>query len=375
MVEAYVISAVIFGSLFALMAIGLTLTYLTTKVPNFAYGSFVAIGIYTAYTLFKLNAISPYYTAVVSFVIAGLASAVMYLLVLKPLARRGASLVSLMIATFGVDIGFIGILGIYLDYIEKALRLRDTRQFFPIRADFSVFGIPGMFFVAPLTLAILTVALYLLLTRTKFGVAMRASIENPPLARVLGINVERVYMISWLFAGGLAGLAGSYHTIWLGGRTSTGSELIVEIFASSILGGLGSIYGAVLGGLMIGVSEASLTVYISQGFGLIGTGIIVALLLLSGVFLFLRKKKRARLLGALLAGLGAYVAADVALGFPTGFFSRDLVSGFGPGAFVYQKGVPLIIMVIALLLLPKGLISVEWKRLLRLRRVRSDGPT
>ncbi|MBI3023549.1 MAG: hypothetical protein HYY68_07485 [Thaumarchaeota archaeon] len=85
MVEAYVISAVIFGSLFALMAIGLTLTYLTTKVPNFAYGSFVAIGIYTAYTLFKLNAISPYYTAVVSFVIAGLASAVMYLLVLKPL--------------------------------------------------------------------------------------------------------------------------------------------------------------------------------------------------------------------------------------------------------------------------------------------------
>lgn len=357
------------------MAIGLTLTYVTTKVPNFAYGSFVAIGIYTAYTLFKLNAISPYHTAVVSFVIAGLASVVMYLLVLKPLARRGASLVSLMIATFGVDIGFIGILGIYLDYIEKTFRLRDTRQFFPIRADFSLFGIPGMFFVAPLTLAILTVALYLLLTRTKFGVAMRASIENPPLARILGINVERVYMISWLLAGGLAGLAGSYHTIWLGGRTSTGSELIVEIFASSILGGLSSIYGAVLGGVMVGASEASLTVYISQGFGLTGTGIIVALLLASGVFLNMSRKKRARLLGTLLAGLGVYVAADIALGFPAGSFSRELVSGFGPGAFVYQKGVPLIIMVISLLLLPKGLVSVEWKRLLRLRGVRPDGST
>lgn len=350
------------------MAMGLTLTYLTTKVPNFAYGSFVTIGIYTAYTLFKVNAVNPYYSSAVSFLLGGVASVVMYLLVLKPLARRGSSIVSLMIATFGVDIGFVGILGIYTDYISGRYRLPDAKSFFPIRADFSLFGFPGIFFVAPLTLALLTLALYLLLTRTKFGVAMRASIENPPLAEVLGINVGRVYMVSWLLAGGLAGLAGSYYTLWLPGGTSTGSNLIVEIFASSILGGLGSIYGAVLGGLITGGSEIVITVYITQGFGLVGSGIVVTLLLLTGVLLCVRKKSRVRVLGAMTVGLGVYLLAEIALGFPIGFLGQEIVGGFGAGGFIYQKGIPLIMMVITLLLLPRGLVSVDWRRLLRLRR-------
>ncbi len=369
------ISAVIYGSLFALMAIGLTLTYLTTKVPNFAFGSFVAIGIYTAYTLFKVNSVSPYFSAAASFLLAGVASVIMYLLVLKPLARRGATLVSLMIATFGVDIGFVGILGIYLDYIANRFRLPDAHAFAPVRADFMLFGISGIFFVAPVTLAVLTLALYLLLTRTKFGVAMRAAVENPPLAKVLGIDVERVYIVSWLIAGGLAGLAGSYHTLWLGGGTSTGSGLIVEIFASSILGGLGSIYGAVLGGLTIGGSEIALTVYLVRGFGVLGTSILVGLLVLLGGYHLLKNRKRTRILGAILVGISAYLAADVFLGFPLGFISRGLVNGFGAAAFIYQKGIPLLIMIITLLFLPKGLIAIKFRRLLSLRRVKKNGPT
>ena len=350
------------------MAIGLTLTYLTTKVPNFAYGSFVTIGIYTAYTMFKVNGVNPYFSSTVSLLVSGIASVMMYLLVLRPLARRGASLVSLMIATFGVDIGFVGILGIYTDYIAVTYSLGDTKGFFPFRADFLFFGVPGLFFIAPLTLAVLTLGLYLLLTRTRFGVAMRAAVENPPLARVLGINVDRVYTVSWFLAGGLAGLAGSYYTLWLPGGTNSGSQLIVEIFASSILGGLGSVYGAVLGGLIIGGTEIVMTVYITQGFGLLGSGIIAVLLTLAGGFLFVRRRRRVRVLGALFVGLGVYVLGEIALGFPANFFAQNLVSGFGSGGFIYQKGIPLIIMVITLLVLPRGVISIDWRRLMRLRK-------
>src|SRR2546421_983518 len=100
MVEfTYVVSSIIFGSLFGLMALGLTLTYITTKVPNFAYGSFVTIGMYTSYTLYRLNykvlgsTMTPYLSAPIAFLIGALVSVTMYLVVLRSLARRGSSLV------------------------------------------------------------------------------------------------------------------------------------------------------------------------------------------------------------------------------------------------------------------------------------------
>jgi branched-chain amino acid transport system permease protein len=305
--EPYQISAVVYASIFALMCIGLTLTYLTTKVPNFAHGSFVTIGIYTAFTLFRLRNVNPYVAAPVAFVAAGLVALMMYLGVLRPLTRRGSSLVSLMIGTLAVDIAFIGLFGIYTDYLFFNFRIPDAKSFVPINGDFGLFGIPGLFYIAPLSLALLTMGIHLLLTRTRFGVAMRAAVENANLARVMGIDVERVYVVSWFLAGGLAGLAGTYYTLWLSGGVDAGSEVIVAVFAGSILGGLSSIYGAVLGGIIIGGSEVSLTT-----------------------------------LGAQLFGAGGVIA--------------------------YQKGIPLIIMVLMLLILPGGITSLNRHRIRRVFR-------
>jgi len=368
MVVPYFNSAVVYASLFAFMAIGLTLTYLTTKVPNFAYGSFVTIGLYTAYTMWKINGIGPYYASAVAFLLAGLSSAVMYLVVLRPLARRGSSLVSLMIATFGVDFGFVGIFGIYTDYLTNRYTLNDTKQFFQLQADFNLGGVPGIVYVAPAALTLVTLLLYILLTRTKFGVAMRASVENPSLAKVLGINVERVYVVSWILAGGFAGMAGAFYTLWLPGGTSTGSDLIVEIFASSILGGLTSIFGAVLGGLVIGGSEIVVGSDLTTGFGAIGAAALGVLLLLVSFYLWREKKDRARILGVAGIVLSVYVVLEAASGLSLDPFVPGLVGGFGVEAIAYQKAVPLLIMVAALLVMPKGLVSINWRRLLRRER-------
>src|SRR2546422_1783434 len=368
MVIPYFNSAVVYASLFAFMAIGLTLTYLTTKVPNFAYGSFVTIGLYTSYTMWKINGIAPYYASAVAFLLAGLSSAVMYLVVLRPLAKRGASLVSLMIATFGVDFGFVGIFGIYTDYLTNTYSFNDTKQYFQLQADFNLGGVPGIVYVAPATLLLLTVSLYTLLTRTKFGVAMRASVENPSLAKVLGINVERVYVVSWTLAGGFAGMAGAFYTLWLPGGTSTGSDLIVEIFASSILGGLTSLFGAVLGGLVIGGSEIVVGTDLTTGFGSIGVASLGVVLLLISYYMRREKRGRARGLGAGGIVLGAYVFLEAASGLSLDPLVAGLVGGFGVEAIAYQKAVPLLIMVAALLLMPKGLVSINWRKLLRRER-------
>jgi len=296
------LDAVVYASLFGLMAVGLTLTYLTTKVPNFAYGSFVTIGSYTSFSVFRIYHLDPYvFAAPLAFILGALVSVAMYLGVLRTLARRGSSLVALMISTLAIDIAFVGVFGIYSDYLTSHYGIVDSKNFFRLLADFSLFGLPGVFYVAPISLGSITIALFIFLTQTKFGVAMRASVENPSLARVLGIDVERAYVFAWFLAGGFAAMAGSFSALWLQGGTTVGSELIVEIFAASVLGGLASIYGAALGGLIIGASEILLT------------------------------------------------QAGIAV--------------FGSWISIYQKGFPLLIMVITLLLFPRGLVSFNWGRI------------
>jgi branched-chain amino acid transport system permease protein len=290
------------------MCVGLTLTYLTTKVPNFFYGSLVVIGMYTSFSLYWIQRLDAYTTGPFAFLMGGVSSVVIYLAVLRPLTRRGANLVSLMIATLAVDIMIQGMFGAYADYLTSRYGTSLGPQGFnpyimyQLR-DFAFLGINGLFYVAPVTLITFALLLYTLLTRTKFGVAMRAAIENPALAKILGINVERVYVVSWFLAGGLASLAGTYWVIGYGGTSDTSSGLIVSIFSGSVLGGLSSVYGAVGGGLLVGASENYLTTQLSQS-------------------------------------LGSWVVN-------------------------FQKGIPLAIMVVTLLILPRGIISLNWRRIFR----------
>jgi branched-chain amino acid transport system permease protein len=161
--------------------------------------------------------------------------------------------------------------------------------------------VDGVVVVAPVALALMTFGLYLMLTRTRFGLAMRATVENPNLARVVGVNTRTVYVVSWFLAGGLASMAGVFYSFWQGGEPDIGSILLISMFAGSILGGLKSIYGAVVGGLVVGGSEIIITT-----------------------------------LGAQY--IGAWVTP-------------------------YEPGIPLLVMVITLLVIPGGLTSVDWRRL------------
>jgi len=285
------------------MSVSLTLTYITTKVPNFAQGALVTAGLYTGFALLSINRINPYESLPISFLVGGLIAIGIYLIVLRPLSRRGASVISLMIATLAVDIIFVGIFGIYSDYLFQAKEVYDAKLFYALTgSDFTLFGINGVAYVAPAALALTTIVLYLVLTRTRFGLAMRATVENSNLAKVVGINTEAVYIASWFIAGGVAAIAGVFYSFWLGGEPDIGSILLISMFAGSILGGLKSIYGAVVGGLVVGGSEILITTFGAQY-------------------------------------VGAWVTA-------------------------YETGIPLLVMVITLLVLPGGITSLDWRRLI-----------
>ncbi|MEM3907623.1 MAG: branched-chain amino acid ABC transporter permease, partial [Nitrososphaerota archaeon] len=114
--------AIIFASLLTMLSTGLTLTYMTTKVPNFAHGDFATMSIYLNLALVHLLGLSPYLGVVPSFFFGGLIALILYIAVLRPLLNRGANYVILMVATIAYDMILISIINIIADYLNRVYK-------------------------------------------------------------------------------------------------------------------------------------------------------------------------------------------------------------------------------------------------------------
>ncbi|MEK0349392.1 MAG: branched-chain amino acid ABC transporter permease [Nitrosopumilus sp.] len=294
--------AIIFASLLALLSIGLTLTYLTTRVPNFAHASFATIGVYIALVTTRVWDSTPYIAIPIAFVISGVVAVALYTFILKPLIRKGASQAIQMVATLAFDLIVIALLNIFADYIVKTYQI--TSREFTLRSyDVEFMGLPLIVFAAPITIAVLAITLHIVLKKTKFGIAMRAATENSDLSGIVGINVKLIFGVAWLLGGGIAGIAGALMSLWFQGDPSLGPQLIPSVFAASIVGGFFSIYGAIAGGLLVGLTEV------------LGT--------------------------------------------------RFLAGEFGSWLIAYRPLIPLVFIVVTLLLAPRGLAGINWSRLRR----------
>jgi branched-chain amino acid transport system permease protein len=172
-----------------------------------------------------------------------------------------------MMVTLGVDLMLFAILNMIVDILKKGFGI-DATKINIILTDpviTRVWGTPVKYIhvVSVVTAITIMVALHLFLTKTNLGIAMRASIENPTLASILGINVNIVYAFSWFIGGLLAGLSGGLLVLFMEGTTTIGFDNVVFYFAGSIVGGLYSIYGGLLGGALVGLSERLLTFLLS----------------------------------------------------------------------------------------------------------------
>ena len=250
--------AITYAAELTLLSIGFTLTYLTAKIPNFAHGTYAGFGIYTSYTFAKFFGINPYYGFPLAFVIGGLISVIVFRLVISTLTKMGSGSIVLTIATLAIQVFLGAILYIYA-YMFISFYKQYATAFLLKEYDFKIGDISGIFYVAIGISTVAVIALHYLLTRTKMGIAMRATAEDTELASVLGINIVNVQLFSWFLTGGLACLAGAMIPMWFQSSPATGSAIITSIMAGSLLGGFDNIYGAIIGGFTIGMAEIMLT--------------------------------------------------------------------------------------------------------------------
>jgi len=246
--------AITYSCILSFLGVGITLLYKTTKVPNFAHASFVTTGAYTVYTITTVLALNPYLSLPLSFLMSALMAACLFLVVLEPLRKRKASIQMLMIATLAFDILMYGFLNVFADAIQQIFKI-PSRVVTLMRFDFAIAGLRGVLIVSLAILLITMIVLYFVLNKTYIGISLRASMENQVLAESIGINTRVTLMISWIIAGGLAGLGGGILAIWTQIDPSTGMSLVASMFCASILGGLEEIYGAFLGGFLLGFTE------------------------------------------------------------------------------------------------------------------------
>ena len=268
-----VIVGIIVGSIIGLGAIGLTLTYGVMKFANFAHGDLMTLGMFLAFFIVadvgleggKIGPLSFGWGMLPAalFAMVGVAAAALLLdrLVFRPLRLRGGGIITMAIASLGIGIGLRAV--VQMIWVPST-----TRYTSGINKAVTIFGEvkiqPDQFLIVALTL-VLAVAVYVLLYRTKLGKAMRATADNPALAEVAGIETESVRRWVWVLGGVLIAVAGIMLALQAQLRFDAGFNLILPLFAATILGGIGNPAGALVGGLIVGVSQEVSTEWIDTG--------------------------------------------------------------------------------------------------------------
>lgn len=247
------------AAILAVATVALTLQYGVTLVPNFAEGDIMTLGAYAAYqTQFFTNNLI--LEAAVAIVVCALFSFLMNHSLIRPFQRRGAKNITVLIITAAVSLILQNLLlaaygGAPVDYKLPSV----TASFY------------GPFRWSPRDIEIMVVAfvvlvsVHLVLRYTKFGKSERAVADDEQLARVSGIDSDRVINLTWLWSGAMTGLGGFILGASIGAFDPTlGFNFLLVLFAAAVVGGIGQPYGAMVGALLIGVAMEVSAVFISS---------------------------------------------------------------------------------------------------------------
>ena len=274
-----VVNGFFLGGIIALGAIGLSLIFGILNFANIAHGDFMITGAYVAFffidSLLPLlgiegQGLGPFtfgYPLLIALPFGATAGALVAIatdrLIYQRLRLRGANAAMLAMTSLGLAIAIRGLIQII--WGTQVLSFpRESRQVFHLPLDVRI--PPDNVFIAVVAI-ILVISVYLLLTRTKMGKAMRATADNPDLALVSGINTQRVIWTTWAIGAGLAAIAGVLLAVFQAQLLPImGWKFLIPLFAAVILGGIGNPYGALVGALTIGITMEVSTQWISPGY-------------------------------------------------------------------------------------------------------------
>ncbi len=249
-----VLNGLIVGAFYALMALGLSLILNLSGVINFAHGGFLALGAYLAYSLM------PFIGFWGGLVVAPFLTALLGIAVERVLIRRlyGRDPLYSLLLTFGLSL-----------IAEEVYRLIWGSNGVPVSAPAALQGgislgalqVPTIQVFTAAVLVVAMSALWLFLNRTRYGLRLRAAVQDTEMIAALGTNTQTLYMVNFGLGVLLAGLAGVLAASQLGLNPTSGNALLMPAFVTVIVGGMGSLLGALAGGLLIGMTISMMTLF------------------------------------------------------------------------------------------------------------------
>jgi branched-chain amino acid transport system permease protein len=246
-----IILGILTGGVYALMASGQTLIFGIMKVVNLAQGAFVILAAYLSYSLFTNFGIDPLLAIPITTVVMFGLGVVIQLAFLRPLKREDSAQLSLLI-TFAVALLLEGIMSVIW---KTTYRSTNTSY---ANSSWTLYGY--QFTVVRVIAFVLSLfalgLLFLMLNRTKFGRAVRATVQNPTSAELLGVELKRVAALGFGLGAATAAAAGSVFGLLYPFNSGSHYDLISELLSIVVLGGLGSVGGAVVAALIVSTSSA-----------------------------------------------------------------------------------------------------------------------
>jgi len=272
-------SALVLGSLYSLIALGLNLVYGTMRLLNIAHGDLIMVGAYATFWFFTLTGMSP---LVGLPLVAGIAAAIGIILYFSIFRRQLSGIdrverieANSLLLFFGVSVILQNTVAMMFSGSPRAYQFLDT-----------VYEVSGLMMTGN-RLAILVIAAILLtsvvlfLSRSQYGLSISALIQNQTAARVVGINVSRLQFVSFISGFALAGIAGALVSMTEQISPFMGFPFTIAAFVVIILGGLGNIKGGIIAGMLLGFVEIYVVVLTSANFrSMLIYGLFVGILLL-----------------------------------------------------------------------------------------------
>lgn len=273
-----VITGLILGGTYALIALGLNLQYGVSRIMNLANGEMLVIGAFAAFTLFTVGQVSPLLTIFLVAPLAYVLNWLIYRIMLRPLVKRaknrGMLEVDAILTTFGLSFVMVGLMiwafgGDYFSYSYLAR---------PITVFGDNYGLNRV--VAFVCAAILCAALFLWLNVSRAGMAIRAVAVSPENARLVGIDVPKLSARAFALGGAVTAVGGAVISTFLTLDASTGVMFTMKALIIVIMGGVGDVRGTILAALVLGVGETFVASVIDPGLTLVAAYALFILILL-----------------------------------------------------------------------------------------------
>lgn len=277
------INGLTIGSLYALVALGYTMVYGVMKLINFAHGDLVAFSAYVGLTIFTqfygsnaLNLVNIVIVFSLTAVIVAFVGVLLERLAYRPLrtAPRLSAVVSALGASLVIQNGIMLIWGPNMEIFPSDVFPNTSWTFGTVVISFTQMVILALS-------AVLMIALYIFINKTKMGTAIRATAIDQDAAKLMGINVNRIIMIIFIVGSMLGAIGGLFIGIYYRGLTFDMGWLYgLNAFIAAIIGGIGSIPGAMLGGLLLGLFNAMIAGYLSTEWAETFTFILLIVILI-----------------------------------------------------------------------------------------------